>query len=656
MLAQKNNPISALFTAIRPHRIRTMREFAEQEIILPPGGPRAGLRFRCDFAPWTGLILDEFTAGRFRYFWLSGPIQDGKTTIALIIPMMYFLFEMRENIILGAPTMEIGQGKYEEEIKPIIMHSSFSKFVPETGRGSRGGASEAIIFGNGARIRFMASGGKDWQRSVFPARIVFLTEVDKMDVPGKASRETDPVSQIIARTGSFAREDTMLVFAECTMSKISGRINQEITIKGTNSSVALPCPHCGAYVIPDREHFKGWQEARNVIEARERSAYFCNECNKPWTEMERLAALQKPILLHEGQKIDKARIITGSIPLTRTFGFRWNAMHSALKSTAFIGEKEFEAQRSGSSNSQKELMQFTWAQPYEEEAEDLSGVDIGIIQSKISKIPRGKIPNDIKFLTVAIDIGLWTCWWTAWAWTLDAQGYCIDYGEIVVPQPDRRSPDPRMILQALKAFRNETLDIGWQKFGGAKILADLVIVDSGYKSEITFAFTQESGAKFFAIKGLGSKRDQEKWRAPRALSGRQIGNNWYISRQAKNIRLLNINVDEWKREVHEGFRMSAGSAGSLCIYFADRTHHIQFAKQITSERRVEEYTPGKGTQIYWVQDRKANHWLDCTAMCRCAADILGARSIAVPLVKKPMVVDRYLARDRKEKSEFRIGR
>jgi phage terminase large subunit GpA-like protein len=624
-----------LFSVIRPRQVRTMRQFAEEEIILPPGGPRAGLRFSCDFMPWTGLVLDEFDAGKYHYFWISGPIQDGKTTLALIIPMMYFLFEIGENIIFGAPKMEIGQGKFEEEVKPMILRSAYADLLPERGRGVRGGRAESILFSNGARLRFMAAGGGDEQRSSFPARVVFITEADKMDEPGVVSREADPVTQIIARTAAFAKVDLAYVFAECTMSKISGRTNQEITIRGTNTRVAVPCPHCGEYVIPEREHFQGWQGAKNVIEAREKGCYACQSCAQAWTEEERITALNKPVLVAEGQTVDKEGRVQGALPQTRTFGFRWNAMHSALKSQAFIAEKEFEANRSANPNAQKELQQFTWALPYEEEPEDLSGLDVDMVQGKISRHPKGIVPKDAKFLTVAVDTGLSFLNWTAWAWTQDAQGYLIDYGEIPVPQADIRARDPMAILLALHSLRSDIFDLGWQKADGSKAMPNIVLVDSGFKKEITYAFTREGGAAYLSSKGLGSKRDQERWHEPRLAKGRVMGHGWFITQQPGGVRLLCVNADEWKREVHEGFRVLLGTPGSLSLFQADKIEHLQFAKQITAERRIEEYVPGKGTQVYWSQGHRANHYLDCSALCRCAADILGVS--ALPRERPPVI-------------------
>ncbi|MBU0907343.1 MAG: phage terminase large subunit family protein, partial [Nanoarchaeota archaeon] len=240
--------------------------------------------------------------------------------------------------------------------------------------------------------------------------------------------------------------------------------------------------------------------------------------------------------------------------------------------------------------------------------------------------------------------GLYTCWWTAWAWTQNAQGYLIDYGEIVVPQPDRRNPNPQSILHALRSFRNEVLENGWVSQDNTKVLPELIFVDAGYKKEITHTFTIESGSKYFPVNGLGSKPNQGKWRDVHSGKNRFVGRNFFISLES-GARLVNINVDEYKREVHEGFRITAGLPGSLSLFNAERIIHLEFAKQILSEKQIEEYIPGRGARVSWVQTRRANHYLDCTAYCSCAAAMLGVEMFKSS--NKPQVVVKENTKERR---------
>jgi hypothetical protein len=164
-------PVRLFFAELRPRVRRTMRQFAEEEIILP-NGPRENLRFSCAFMPWTGLVLDVFQSGKYRKFFLSGPAQSGKTLVGFVIPTIYQLFEMEDDVIIGVPDIGMAQGIYSEKILPIIQKSRFADQLPVSGEGSRGGKFQKIEFRNGAVLRFMGAGGGDGQRSSHTAPMV----------------------------------------------------------------------------------------------------------------------------------------------------------------------------------------------------------------------------------------------------------------------------------------------------------------------------------------------------------------------------------------------------------------------------------------------------------------------------------------------------
>ena len=614
------SPVGSLFTSLQPRKVRIFREFAEQEIYLP-SGPREGLPFRCDFMPWTALVLAEFDRSRYRRFFASGPVQGGKTLIFFVIPLLYHLFELGEDVIVGVPVVDLAQGIYDEKILPALRRTRYAELIPTSGIGSRGGKFTAIRFGNGAVLRFMGAGGGDAQRSSHTARVVIITELDKMDVAGKASRETDPVSQFEARASAFGSRAR--TYGECTMSIEEGRVYQEVVVYGTDTKVFIECPHCQGFVAPDRDHFVGCQGVGDVLAARESGCYACESCGAQWSEPDRAQALKNPVLAAKGQTAGVGGVVEGDGPRTNTFGFRWNAMQSAMVTMADIAEKEFRAEHSDNPLDMKALLQFTWAEPYRDELVNLSGITRDIILRKITQHPRGVVPESAEKLTVFIDLGLYLCWWTAVAWGKEAEGYVIDYGAIEVPH--ERKVNPLAILSSLRTFREDTLLPGWRR-GAQQISPDLVLVDSGYQKDVAYKFVRESGqGVYFATKGMGSAKNESAWRKPKPGKGRKISDDWAIVRQPNGVQLVEMHSDHWKREVHQGFGAPPGSPGSLHLFHADRREHLGFARQITAEREEEEFVPGRGTMTYWNKVFKDNHYLDCAYGCRCAADMLGIR-------------------------------
>ena len=88
-----------------------------------------------------------------------------------------------------------------------------------------------------------------------------------MDVAGRQSREADKVSQMIARTRAYGNQAR--IYMECTVSTEASRTWQEY-INGSPSHIVMPCPHCNAWVGPEREHLLGWHEkSASQVEARD---------------------------------------------------------------------------------------------------------------------------------------------------------------------------------------------------------------------------------------------------------------------------------------------------------------------------------------------------------------------------------------------------
>lgn len=349
---------------MRPPRIRTLREFAEQEIVLA-SGPRKGFLFRSTYIPWTAPVLAEMMNPRWRRIFGRGAVQSGKTLIFYVLPTLYHLMERHENVILGAPDIDMAWSKYQEEMLPVIEETRYKELLPRAGSGSRGGKAKMIRFRNGVRIRFMGAGGSDAQRSAYTAPVVVLTEIDKMDRPGEVSREADPIRQFEARTAAYG--EAARIYGECTTSIEEGRIYVETTQLGSDTRVHIRCPKCKNWLYPEREQLIHWKEAETVIAAHNAARFLCPHCQAEWTEKTRLKAIEHIRLLHKGQRIEKGKTI-GPDPQTYTLGIVWNGMHSPLRPMALIAEEEWRAEQNPLDDSaRRALCQFVWARPFKED-------------------------------------------------------------------------------------------------------------------------------------------------------------------------------------------------------------------------------------------------------------------------------------------------
>lgn len=601
----------------RPRRLRTMRQFAEAEIIIP-AGPFAGRRFRCGRQPFTGLWFDEVDSGRWSRYVATGPTQSGKTLSCFVIPLLYHLFELGETVICGLPDMDMAADKWREDLLPVIERCRYRELLPTRGGGSRGGRVETLQFGNGATLKFMSGGGSDKSRAGFTSRVVVITETDGMDEAGGRSREADKISQLQARTNAFG--ERARIYMECTVSTEQGRTWRELKA-GTDSRIVLPCPHCRQWITPDRQHLVGWQEAASVVEAGQKAMLVCPGCGAAWSESQRIEANRQAKLLHRGQSISDDGTIQGPLPGTHTLGFRFTAANNLLVSIGTVAEEEWEAPRTTDPElAEKKLRQFFWALPSEPEAITLSELDANRITARAIDLPRGRVPADAAAITVGIDIGKWLCHWVAVAWRAGATPHVLEYGRLEVPS--QAMAEELAILTALRRFRDEIATVGWPAISGSggAVQPSLVLVDSGHWEAAVVSFCAESGAGYLPSKGFGVQQ----------LGKRSMHQEpgYEAVRQPAGHVLVEVNADWWKSYVHMRLQTPVGQPGGLSLFAGSGQEHLGFAKHLTAEKRVEEFVAGRGLVSRWEAVNRNNHYLDALALACVAGHGMGQQVLS----------------------------
>ena len=612
----------------RAPRLRTMRQFAEQEIVIPDG-PYRGFRFSCERQPHTRIWFDQIDSHAWRRHVLTGPVQSGKSLIGFIIPACYHLFEHRETVILGLPSMEIAQDKWKVDIEPVIRASRYRDLIPSTGAGSRGGEFESITFKNGAVLKFMSGGGSDKKRSAFTSRVLIVTETDGLDEAGDNSREADPLRQLEARTASYG--DKARIYLECTVSFEAGRTWQELK-NGSDSKIALRCPHCLRWVTPERDSLIGWQEAPDEMTAYERAAYYCPNCGEMWNEDQRRKSHDGAKLIHKGQEITPEGEIIGDRPRTFTLGYRYTAANNFFRSAGEIGAAEWRATKTENEEAaEREIKQFIWAEPPKPSTESLASLDVRAIAEKVAQPGRGYVPEDAEIITIGVDVHKWHIEWAVIAFRSECRPHIVDYG--VEPVPSDRMGEELAILTTLRELRGAWL-AGWQCSNKGLRYARAGLVDSGYLPDVVYQFCRESGGLFMPSKGQGAAQRAGAYTAPRAVSNniRHIGTHWHVSKvqTAGNgaVELIEINVDHWKTWVHERWRSAIGTPGAMELFHTpNHAEHFGFARHQTAEEKQIEYDQKRGEMAVWKKKRQQNHWLDATTYACVAGSIAGVQLV-----------------------------
>lgn len=619
----------------RARRLRTMEEFAEQEIVIPDG-KHAGWPYLIDRQPFARLFFRAVDSHRYNRIVATGPSQSGKTLTCWAIPILYHLFEIGEKVLGALPHMEMAADKWREDLLPVIERTRYRRLLPRTGGGSRGGSKcESMAFGNGSTLRFMTGGGGDKQRSGYTTRVVVITETDGMDESGGASREADKIAQLEARTESYG--DESIIYMECTVSTELGLTWREIQA-GTQSRIVLPCPHCREWVSPEREHLRGWKDAESSEEAAARSAFHCPLCEEAWTEAQRAEANRNAALIHRGQEARRNRrdlntpIIEGDHPPTSTLGFRYSAVNNLFTTAARLGRKEWQSAREeDQENAEKELRQFFWALPYIPDVENVSNLTAyGVARRGADAKPaQGVVPEETDFLGMAIDVGKWKCHWTLIAGLSNRRLHIVDYGILRVDS-DAFETDIA-VLTALREAR-EWIEVGWPWSGEKPFVPQQVWIDANWMEAAVRAFCLESGPRYRSTMGHGATQaTMRSYTQPRQKSKhvRTIGEQYFIQRvEGTRTKLVHWNTDYWKSWLHRRLGAAPDAEGAMSFYAGHDKSHLHFTRHLLAEREVEKYDKTKGVVRVFERVSKENHYLDSTAMACAALHFCGFRLMA----------------------------
>jgi len=543
---------------------------------------------------------------------------------------LYFLFERKETVILGVPNLDLVRDKWQLDLKPIIDSSRYKSLMPSYGGGSKEGESILYRFRNGAALRFMTAGGGDQARSSFTSKNLLVTEADGFDKVGAKSREGDKFSQLERRLLAFAGGEEQLI-AECTPTTETGRTWSEYQ-QGTQSRLALPCPHCKAYVTPEREHLSGWQDAATSTEAAEKAAIACPACGGLWTNQQRIDANYAAVVVHRGQTVNADGTVSGPLPGTDTLGYRWTAVNTVInpRRLAVVAAEEWKAQRAADEDAaETELRQRHWVLPTKPAASDVFALDPGVIASRAPEAwPRGICPPGTIAVTVGCDVGKRLCHWAAVAWLPGATPHVIDYSVAEVPSDHMGIEEA--VLVALREWRDKIKE-GWP-LGGVKKVPALVFIDAGWQEQAVYRFADESGAEYFASRGFGAgQRHDGQYKRQTGSKVVGVGDHYNLVKLADGHRYVEVNADHWKGWLHARLLAPLGKPGGLTVFAAQKPgQHQSYAKHLTAEKQVEEFRAGDGMISTWLQIRDANHWLDATALACVAGHAAGMRLIEAP--------------------------
>jgi hypothetical protein len=586
--------------------------------------------------------IDPATDGKY---WnrinLIGTRQAGKTLFGSALPVLFHTCEVGETVIYGVPDLDMAKDKWNSDLLPVFEKTRYRELLPSSGGGSRGGFAMTMQLRNGARIRFMTGGGGAMGRGRvgFTSRVLVVTELNAFGVSVETSEEGNKLSEL---EGCVAAFKNAMIYQECTVTTEDCLIWSHY-VNGSHSRIVLPCPHCRKWVEMEREQLVGWQESESQGQAEETSEWYCPKCGEQITEPQRVAMNLAAKVLHGKQEIDEAGEIHGDMPPTRTLGFRWSAFHNILSTDAkILGRQEWEAKQAADKNlAERAMLQYRWAVPYKPELIEGAPLDYRDVMKRTGSLPKGVIPADTEYLTLAIDPGKRFAWWILMAFRKTGQIHIPASGVLHVPVEAMK--EEVALLATLRDFRDVVL-AGWEVQGsGVKRSPDMNWIDAGHLPGTVHQFCVESGTypsgKWMATIGRGSSTmEKQVFGSPKRLNNeiRKIGDGWFVSRQQQHQSwVATVNSDAWIIWFQNGLKLptkdSSGNAvvtpGAITLYDPgnDRDLQSEYKKltmQFANEYLETEMIEGRGMVQNWKHKGRHDH-LDCGKLAAAAGNYLG---------------------------------
>ena len=290
-------------------------------------------------------------------------------------------------------------------------------------------------------------------------------------------------------------------------------------------------------------------------------------------------------------------------------------------------------------------------EPPEEIIEEGFDLTASTIQKRCEGTKHCIIPDGYGYLTAGMDVGGRMLHWEVTAWKDEFVGHVVDYGIQPVHGPrgsltadENQEELEEAIRLAILAWSDDIK--GRYKYrSGQERDIDCVAIDARYQTEAIYNAIRDAQTKgCIPVMGYGTTNKKAFRRPKQASDTIKVGAGWYKTfHDYKKLKVWQYHVDDdyYKFKVQQGFVLDAGMPGSLTLYGDNPFDHKTFARAIVSERRVEEFIPGKGrVEMYVVKDRNQNHFLDALKYSRMAAAVIGV--IPKKRVEKQQTTNRQL--------------
>jgi phage terminase large subunit GpA-like protein len=558
-----------------------MVEWADQERYLSPEGSATPGKFYTSTVEAARGPMLAVTDPKVKKITVMGPTQLLKTELINNI-VAYHIAEDPCPIVVMQPDYGLAETWSKDRFDPMVRDNPCLRGLIKDKR-QRDSGNEIFRKAYPGGQCSIVSAGSASDVASRPVKIVCCDEVDKYKAIRK---EGDPIKLITERTDTFVGAKIICVCSPTVDG--SSRIQAEYN-ESDKRVFCGRCPHCDQL-----DHLK-WENVHWENNDPLTAYYKCGQCQKPWTEIERLKA------------ISKAEYVA-TAPFKGHAGFHVNKIASPFKPLSDLVEKFLAAVRSNDPEILKTFWNTQMAECWKEKGEK---PDYMRLYERREDYTIGTVPNDnIVFLTAGADVQKDRIECEVVGWCKDRQSFSIDY---IITIGETHLPDTWI------RFQQAVLDRTYLSPSGRQLQVAMIAVDSGFNTQHVYDWVRtQSALRVRAIKGLASLA---------TITGmpKDVEFNYNGQRMQRAIKLWTVGTDRVKTELYAQLKMNG--AGDDGIFQPGFCHFPQYDEQyfkgICAEQLVEKKAKGKVIGHSFEKHFERNEPLDCRVYARAAANMFG---------------------------------
>lgn len=526
-------------------------------------------------------------------------IQLMKTEL-MLNTTLYYMHQEPSPIMYVAPKKEVAEAWSKERLNTSVNATPVLKNIFANNRRGDGNTILQKQF-PGGQISIVSARNPD-DLAMRACRIMLFDECDKYPKnvgagEGGSGGEGDPIAVAWGRATTYGDRAKKITACSPT-TKGQSRIEQEY-LASNQSVYHQKCRHCGYakeltwtdVIIPVDKETGEYITSKAYIQ--------CDGCKVAWNEGDRTFSINngfwvatKPeVYYHHGYKVSS--LASPFIKLRELAKEYVKAYGNPQLLKVFYNTRMAVTWQEDGEQPDWEVLYDNNREPYE----------VAVIPLKASMV------------TMGVDVQKDGIWYETVAWGRRYESWSIDYGFI------EGDIDDDVFRDKLKNLFNTV----YKHVNGVSTMANMVAVDSGYKSQSVYSLVRECGEeRIRAVKGEKEGNLSQVVATPTYVDVSYNG-----ERHSRGLKLWRVGSSMIKTQLYSWFSIKAPTDEQLektRKYPLGWCHFPEwdegYFKQITAEIKING-TDRRGYALdHWHKLRKDNHLLDCRVYARAGATML----------------------------------